>query len=176
MVEPRVEHHGLRDYRNGLCTGNCGGATSTGSPLAALTRNEPRSQRRSGKYVAKKDLDNSTFRLARCRESCHRNDEWLNNGDDPDLSQAMIRMARRKKTLFGNGRATLELACLKLACLKLACLELERPAWNWQCLPGSSKACLELARNVGGGPGQQTAQRKHSSKPGTRASPPQPAE
>ena len=138
MVESAVEHHGHRAYRNGLCTGNRGGDTSTGSPLAALTRKEPRSQRRSGKCVAKKDLDNPTFRLARCRQSCHRKDKWLNIGDDPDISQAEIRMARRGESLFGNGKATLELACLELACLELACLELERPAWNWQCLPGSN--------------------------------------
>ena len=86
----------------------------------------------------KKDLDNPTFRIARCRQSCHRNDEWLNIGDDQDLSQAVIRMARRGDRLFGNGKTTLELASL----------ELERPAWNWQGLPGSSKACLELARII----------------------------
>jgi hypothetical protein len=151
-----VEHHGHRAYRNGLCTGNGGGATSTGSPLAALTRNEPRSQRRSGKCVAKKDLDNPTFRLARCRESCHRKDDWLNIGDDPYLSQAMIRMAMRGESSFGNGKACLELACLELERpawnsqglpeVGKACLELARPAWSWKGLPGIGKACLEAAR------------------------------
>ncbi len=138
MVESAVEHHGHRAYRNGFCTGNRGGATSTGSPLAALTRNEPRSQRRSGKYVAKKDLDNSTFRLSRFRESCHRKDDWLNIGDDPYLSQAVIRMARRGDRLFGNGKATR--SWLAWNWLAWNWLPWNWLAWSWKGLPGIGKA------------------------------------